>query len=400
MFYNVSSEYSNIKTDNIKKCILNNSDVKKFISLYINSFKDLDKKLYNTVVLNASTINISKTEEEISEDIFNRLNDVPLVDSYEAYQLFKNEWEKISIDLEIIQTEGFDSTKIVDANMVIKKKDNKDVEVQEGWVGRILPFELVQQKLMKDQLDNLKEKENKINEIVSYYSEAIDLLSEDDKEELLNDDNSAFVNEKLKEALTEIQCSISTPVIEKLEQYLIIKTKKEKLSFINSSDIGWENMMPSKDGTFSQKEVKAYISKLKSKIKFEENSREFIINKVVQNMAEEKILKKEIKTLNDQIHLDTKKMIENLNDDQVNELLKTKWINSLILNLNNLPTNIINNLVSSIEKLSIKYAKTYAEIDNEINKTEKSLISLIDQLSGNEFDMLGLEELKSLLGGK
>ena len=400
LFYNVSSEYSNIKTDNIKKCILNNSDVKKFISLYVDSFKDFDIKLYNKVVLNASTINISKTEEEISEDIFNRLKDVPLVDPYEAYQLFKNEWKKISIDLEIIQTEGFDSTKIVDANMIIKKKDNKDVEVQEGWVGRIFPFELVQQKLMKDQLDNLKEKENKLNEIVSYYNEAIDLLSEDDKEELLNDENSAFVNDKLKESLTEIQSSISTPIIEKLEQYLIIKAKKDKLSFINSTDIGWENMIPSKDGTFSQKEVKAYISKLKSEIEFEENSREFIINKVVQNISEEKNLKKEIKTLNDQLHLDTKKVIENLNDDQVNELLKIKWINSLISNLNNLPTNIINNLVSSIEQLSIKYAKTYAEIENEINNTEKSLISLIDQLSGNEFDMLGLEEFKSLLGGK
>lgn len=400
LFYNVSSDYSNIKVDNIKNCILNNSDVKKFISFYIDSFKDFDKELYKKVVLNSTLINISKTEEEISEDIFKRLKDVPLIDSYEAYQLFKNEWMNISIDLEIIQTEGFDSTKIVDANMVIKKKDNKDVEVQEGWVGRILPFELVQEEFMKDQLDILKEKETKINDIVSYYSEAIDLLSEDDKENLLNDDDSAFLNEKLKEALEEIQSSISTPVIEKLQHYLMLKTKKEKLSFIKNSDIGWENMTTLKDGTFSQKEVKAYISRLKSEIKFEENSREFIINKVVKNISEEKILKKEVKTLSDQIHLDTKKVIENLDDDQVNELLKIKWINSLISNLNNLPIKIINNLVLSVEILSKKYAKTYAEIDKEINNTEKSLISLIDQLTGDEFDMLGLEEFKSLLGGK
>lgn len=400
LFYNVSSDYSNIKVDNIKNCILNNNNVKRFISFYIDSFKDFDKELYKKVVLNSTLINISKTEEEISEDIFKRLTEVPLIDSYEAYQLFKNEWMNISIDLEIIQTEGFESTKIVDANMVIKKKDNKDVEVQEGWVGRILPFELVQEELMKDQLDILKEKETKINDIVSYYSEAVDLLSEDDKENLLNDDNSAFVNEKLKEALAEIQSNISTPVIEKLQQYLMIKTKKEKLSFINNSDIGWENMMILKDGTFSQKEVKAYISRLKSEVKFEEDSREFIINKVVKNISEEKILKKEIKTLSDQIHLNTKKIIENLDDDQVNELLKIKWINSLISNLNNLPIKNINDLVSLVETLSKKYAKTYAEIDKEINNTGKSLISLIDQLTGNEFDMLGLEAFKTLLGGK
>ena len=38
---------------------------------------------------------------------------------------------------------GFEATRMVDANWVIKKKDDKEYEVQDGWVGHVLPFELV-----------------------------------------------------------------------------------------------------------------------------------------------------------------------------------------------------------------------------------------------------------------
>ena len=40
------------------------------------------------------------------------------------------------------------------------------------------------------------------------------------------------------------------------------------------------------------------------------------------------------------------------------------------------------------------------DLEEEISKTEKSLISMLDDLEGNDFDMLGLDEFKMLLGGK
>lgn len=42
---------------------------------------------------------------------------------------------------------------------------------------------------------------------------------------------------------------------------------------------------------------------------------------------------------------------------------------------------------------------TFADVENQIEETEKSLSSMIDDLEGSEFDMLGLAELKKLLGG-
>lgn len=56
-------------------------------------------------------VEISKSENVISENIFKRLDQVSLIDKYEAYQILDDEWGKIAVDLEIIQTEGFVATK-------------------------------------------------------------------------------------------------------------------------------------------------------------------------------------------------------------------------------------------------------------------------------------------------
>ena len=53
----------------------------------------------------------------------------------------------------------------------------------------------------------------------------------------------------------------------------------------------------------------------------------------------------------------------------------------------------------NVEKLSKKYDCTLTRIEDEITSTEKDLASMIDELVGDEFDMKGLNELKSLLNG-
>ena len=83
------------------------------------------------------------------------MKEIPLIDKYAAFQLLDDDWTGISIDLEMLQTEGFAATKKVDPNLVIKKKDGKDQEVQEGWVGHIIPFDLVQATLLSTETDEL-----------------------------------------------------------------------------------------------------------------------------------------------------------------------------------------------------------------------------------------------------
>ena len=335
LFENTSSEYCKLIVDDIKKAIKEHADVKNFESEFQTAFGDFDKYLYDELIAKMESLSISKTEEILSENIFARMTDIPLVDKYEAYQLLDDDWTKIAVDLEIIQTEGFSATKVVDPNMVVKKKGNVEQEVQEGWKGHIIPFELIQSTILADDRKAIKEKENRLSEIASGYEEILDTLSEEEKEgDFVNEDS--FVFAEIKKALKSESIEPET---------------KEK------------------------------------------------IKSVAAHNAEEKTLKSAIKTESALLEEKTKETIEGLSDEQVIELLKDKWIKPLMESLMQLPDSIVAELVAKLEALAKKYETTFAEVETQIEETEKSLSAMIDDLDGSEFDMLGLAELKKLLGG-
>ena len=335
LFENTSSAYCNLRVESIKKAINEHSDVCSFENKYRDVFSGFDEYLYDELIEKMTALNISKAEATLSANIFERLKDIPLVDKYEAYQLLDDDWTKIAVDLEIIQTEGFEATKRVDPNMVIKKKDGKEQEVQEGWVGRIIPFDLIQDTLLSDDKAALKAKENRLSEIASEYEEVFDSLTEEEKEgDYAGEDG--FVNAEIKKALKSDSVEPET---------------KEKL------------------------------------------------RKVDALAKEEKELKAAIKKDAGLIEGKTKETIESLSDEQVIDLLKDKWITPLIQNLMKLPDSIVNELVSKLEALTKKYETTFAEVEAQISETENTLSAMIDELEGNEFDMLGLSEFKKMLGG-
>ena len=335
LFENTSSAYCNLRVESIKKAIKEHSDVCSFENKYRDVFSGFDEYLYDELIEKMTALNISKAEATLSANIFERLKDIPLVDKYEAYQLLDDDWTKIAVDLEIIQTEGFEATKRVDPNMVIKKKDGKEQEVQEGWVGRIIPFDLIQDMLLSDDKAALKAKENRLSEIASEYEELFDSLTEEEKEgDYASEDG--FVNAEIKKALKSDSVEPET---------------KEKLRKVDAL-------------AKEEKELKAAIKK-------------------DAGLLEGK----------------TKETIESLSDEQVIDLLKDKWITPLIQNLMKLPDSIVNELVSKLEALTKKYETTFAEVEAQISETENTLSAMVDELEGNEFDMLGLSEFKKMLGG-
>lgn len=284
-------------------------------------------------------INPVKEEEKIGNEIFERLNNIPLIDKYNAYQILDDNWSDIAIDFEVINTEGKMAIKVVEPNMVMKK----DKEIQEGYKGRILPFELVQKVLLSDELNEIKTKEDKINEIVASYEELIESLTEEDKEsDILNEASDAFNN---------------------------------------------------KGVTLKLKELKKADSE-------EEKNLKETLNKYTKLNKEEKDLKKEVKDLISNLDKKTKETIENLSDEKANEMVKEKWIKPLVNELKELPNQIINELIKEVQALAEKYASTLIDIEEEIKETENELSSMIDDLCGSDFDMKGLAQFKNLLGGK
>ena len=403
LFHKTSEVNSELKVDEINDVIKGQSSVQTYKNEFQNAFKDFDTFLKEELLTNMEIVNVPREKEVLANDIFKRLEAIELIDKYEAYQSLDDEWEAIKIDLEIIQTEGFEATKVVEPNMVLKKKDGKDVEVQEGWKGRIMPFELVQSTYLKEELDSLQKKENRLLEIAKEYEEIIDSFSEEEKDSsILNDSNDAFVTKELNIAIKEIFSDVESEEINTLKSYLDILDKRarkpEKEDFINNhKQVQWSKIVANKDGTYGKGNVNKYLFTLQSKFTFPEDSFESKIVRAGKLLAEEKEVKKLAKEEKANLHLLTKDVIEKLEELQVYELLEFKWIIPIVKSLHNLPTTIINDLTSKVLMLSEKYSTTYSDVAKEIKKAESSLSNLIEELQGNEYDMKGLNELKALL---
>lgn len=338
LFTRKNAGYLQFVPEDIKSFVLSHPDTEVFEGKFKTGFGNFGEYLNQELITDMECIPVSKEENTIATELFRRLSDVPLVDPYEAYQILDQNWAKIAVDLEIIQTEGAKSITVVDPNMVVKKKDNKETEVQEGWIGRILPFELVQKELLSDDVTALKSAEDRLAAITSDFDSLLEELPEDEKsKDFVNDDSTAFVPAAVKKAL---------------------KAKDE------------------------EPEVLA------------------ILKKVDALVNEEKSLKRDIKDNTASLQITTKKTIESLSEEDALALLSKKWIEPMVTEISALPLRIVDTLTAKLEALAKKYQTTFEDVEKEIADTEASLTAMIDQLTGSDFDMQGLLELKKLLGGE
>jgi len=338
--------YSFLNVENIKATIQGNKDVISYISLFESSIRNYPDFLKEELIANMMNVVIPKEERILSNKLRDLLVEIPLIDYYDAYQILDNYWNIISLDLELIQLEGCEAIKKVDPNMVFKKnsKTKEMYEVQDGWLGHILPFDQIQEKYFKDsklQLDSL------IEDLALFEVEKIALLDSidsNDKVELVND-----------------------------------------------------------EGDIVSKKLNAVISKLKKELKkgaeFEEDSYEETIIKINEVNEKIKKAKRDKKILHETLIIETKSKIEGFSDEEAIENLIGKWISPLYKQIRNLSKIVIEDLSSKIESLNDKYLVTYEELIDKIQAAHSNLSTMIEDLSGDEFDSKGLREFKKLIGG-
>lgn len=336
LFEPISAEHCKFKTSDIPNVVHNHENVESFQQHFREAFDNYELHLHNTLIDKMEELSIARTEEALAQNLFARLENIPLVDSYEAYQLMHDQWEDIRMDLEVIQTEGKEAIQMVDPNWVIKKKGGKDQEVQDGWKGHILPFELVQNEMLTGELQALKSKENRLSEIESALEELLDSLTEEEREGQYVGDNGWSFSDVKKALKTG---DLEPETLAKLKEALDLNT-------------------------------------------------------------EEKALKSAIKKDRAALEEKTKITIENLTDEEALNLLHNKWVKPLIDSILSLPGEVIRDLLAKLQALDKKYANTLMDLEQEIRETEAALSGMIDQLEGSELDLRGLHELQKLLGGE
>jgi len=365
LFTDNGTPYVQPKTNNLKAAMQSHASVLNYQAQFAENFADFPARLEILLIEPMETLNISQTQQQLAELIRQKMQAMPLLDFYTAYQKLDDLWRAdvagIAADLEMIQTEGKQAIKQVDPFMVLKKdsKTKKEAEVQDGWVGHILPFELVQAVKLPQELANLKAKETRLEEIAAEMQSILENLSEEEKAcPAVNEQGDGFINAEIPKALQQ-----------ELEADGITIAKKADLT----------------------KAIDKHI--------FAEESLGAKLQAAYKLLAEEKTLKAELKTQSAELHSKTKAAIEALSDAEALDLLRQKWFVPLNAAMCRLPENMLAQFSQKLTALCDKYADTYQHISERKQESSAALAQMMDELTGSEFDLQGIAVWQAILKG-
>ncbi len=347
LFDEGANGYATIRTTDIRETVLEHSAAGALADTLNEALDGFAKSLESDLIDGAMAVPVSTAEDGIKADLFARLAPVPLVDEYQGYQLLHEKWLVIANDLTILQTEGWDAVRVVDPVMEWKTKNKKKIEVQTGWKGRVATFEIVRDLYLTQLRDQVDDLTNKRDSVDAELTALIEGLSEEDKTDLadvLNAKETGFLKTDLNKAVKAI------PTLPKGEQW------------------------PEGSIESIQIEAKQLLDRLTK-------------------------VKSQLKKANEELETKTHETVEKLTDDQVVEVLSTKWVAGLMVQLAQLPTLALRELADQVQRLQDKYATPLTELDTQIATTERSLLASLDQLTGSDADMQAVAALKQMLGG-
>ena len=271
-----------------------------------------------------------EAHDKIAAEIFRRMEHVPIVDPYDIYQMFSDQWPIIINDIEVLQTEGLDAARTVEPAMKLVKKGDEEIEVEDGMKGRILPFVLVQEKDFNYELRLIDDKVRREDEITSEIEEIRDSFTEDESQEYMNEKENLDTSKIKKDAKAKGD-DVEPETKEKLKKLVALWDEKSKL---------------------------------------------------------DKALKAERKALEEK----TIAHIQNLTDHEVELFLGWKWITpmmaKILANVNNADF-----IIDQVKALAQKYAVSYHDLNSQLVEAQDELSGLITQLEGDESSIEGLNAL-------
>lgn len=322
--------YSLLTDENLDEIAKESRDMITYWRQYFEAFKDFVPWMENILIDRMMEVKEMEAHDRIAAEIFRRMENVPIIDPYDIYQMFSDQWPVIINDIEVLQTEGLDATRTVEPSMKLVKKGDEEIEVEDGMKGRILPFKLVQEEEFNYELRLIDEKVQHEEEIASEIEEIRDGFTEDESQEYLNEKENLDTSKIKKDAKAKND-DIEPETKEKLKKLVALWDEKSKL---------------------------------------------------------DKALKAERKALEEK----TIAHIQNLTDEEIKRLLELKWIDPVMIKIL-ANVNDASFIIDKVKALAQKYAVSYHDLNAQLVEAQDELAGLITQLEGDESSIEGLNAL-------
>ena len=268
---------------------------------------------------------IEPLKDDMLTEIKHLLEQFKHINTYDGYQIIAELWETmLAKDTEKIANSGFYTAgRTREPNMVTKGQgSNKRLE-QDGWVGAIVPNELILQKLYTEEICELELKKESV----------------------------AAINEEINEL-------VEAAKVEESEE---------------ADALG--DALNAKEDDFTITAVRAELKKA------EKGTNEYALLEKVRNLLSErtslnKAVREKEKSLNEQVE----ERILKLTDEEIDELMYQKWFGDLTDKMTRLIETPLKNELDQLNMLKERYADTLETIEEESKSLEKEFEVMLSEL--------------------
>ncbi|WRP07355.1 type I restriction-modification system subunit M [Rossellomorea aquimaris] len=311
--------------EDISYMVLNDSRV-------IEKSKEIEGKAASFINKHFDTIrnvdNISKLSQlmdDMLDEIKAVLSAFNNIDVYDGYQIVAEIWKNaLYHDTEIIALSDFYTAgRTREPNMVTKGTGNKKRVEQDGWIGSIVPNELIAKHLYSDELEEIEKKKNRIQEIETELLDLVEAAKVEDSDEAnvlgdtLNESGESFDNK-------------------------LIKTELKKAS----------------KGT--------------SEYNFLKNVEQLHVDKSTLSKA----VKADEKTLKEAVQ----ERILTLTNEEIDNLMYEKWFGNTVGDLVRLIELPLQKELNTLQMLHNRYADTLSAIDKECRSLESTIENWLNEM--------------------
>src|SRR5699024_1827251 len=210
-----------------------------------------------------------------------------------------------------------------ETNMVTKGSGKTKRTEQDGWIGAIVPNELILKELYTDELEEVETKQESLASITVEIDELVEAakVEESDEEAALGD-------------------------------------------------------------ALNAREDDVTLSNIKSEIKnVEKGSNEYELLDKVKNLLDEKsALTREIKAKEKALNEQVEDKIENLTDEEIEQLMYQKWFGDLTDKMTQLIEIPLKNELDTLKELKARYADTLKTIETESQSLEAQFEAMLKEL--------------------